>query len=115
MMEPAAGLVAWLLSFQPPHPGSLCGRGWPRAVWKGLIQFYRMAEKKNLVNSMIYFSFYQSFNSIAAKMMDLYPTMLSLHLCPSSIPPSIMYTCFWLVVVWVSLIGGRQKPRCFLY
>jgi hypothetical protein len=47
MVELAAGLAAWLLGFQPPHPGSLCGRGWLRAVWNGLIQFYCMAEKKN--------------------------------------------------------------------
>jgi hypothetical protein len=81
-------------------------------VWKGLIQFYRMAEKKKLVNSTIYFSFYHSNNSIATKTMDLYPPMLSLRSRLSSIPPSIVYTCFWLVVVCVSLIGSRQKPRC---
>jgi hypothetical protein len=35
MVELAAGLVAWLLGYQPPYPGSLCKRGWLRAVWKG--------------------------------------------------------------------------------
>ena len=27
MVEPVAGLAAWLLCFLPPRPGSLCGRG----------------------------------------------------------------------------------------
>ena len=53
MVEPAAGPVAWLLGFQSPHPGSLCGRGWPSAVLMGLIPFYCMDEKKSKLIDII--------------------------------------------------------------
>ncbi len=114
MVEPAAGLVAWLLGFQLPHPKSLCGRGWPRAVWKGLIQFYCMARKKLIyLTQQFILVFHHSSNSIVAKMMDLY--------LPHALPPfaplihtTIHHICLFFVDCCVCIIDW-QLPKATMY
>jgi hypothetical protein len=50
-------------------PGSLCGRGWPRAVCKGFIYFGCPADKQIITKLNNYFSFYNPPNSIVIHTM----------------------------------------------
>ncbi len=102
------------LHFQPPPPGSLWGRGWPRVAWLGFTKWYKPAEKKivaKLNDFIIVYTSYSTYN--APKMIVLrFPHASRLSHLPS-ILPSVAAACFWLVVVWAVVEWWLSKALVY--
>jgi len=103
------------LHFQPPHPGSHWGRGWPRVVWLGFTKYTNRPRKKivtKLNDFIIVYTSYSTYN--APKMMvSRFPhASCSSHL--PSILPSVKAACFWLVVVWWAVVD-RRLSKAMVY
>ena len=97
-----------------PNPRTLCGRGWPREMCEGFLQFYILAKKK-------YLQCQQQFNSsFIMLLITISPETMVFHLPRApprshllSVPSFAVFACFWLVVVYE--ITDRQPSKASVY
>ena len=113
MVEPVAGLAAWLLCFEPLHPWETLREGLAKGKFKRFHVVSLNGREKifTKVNKFILvFTSYSMSNT--PKTMELcFPHAFCLLHLPS-ILPSIMAACFLLVVVLSDLL--RAKTDGFL-
>jgi hypothetical protein len=77
--------------------GSWCSASWPSNVWSLTMRYVTPSHLPH--------------TDVEHWYPSATPPRLSLFSTLSSPAPAH----FWLVVVWLCLIGGRQKPRCIYY
>ncbi len=95
-----------------PTPGSLCGRGWPRAVFEGFIKFGWPTKKK------IYYKLNIFLPPIQLTMPPKWwhcaaPMRPARHISPPCSPPSRPPVFGWLLCFDL-LIGSRLTPPWIL-
>jgi hypothetical protein len=110
MVEPVAGLAAWLKCFEPPHPQEILLEGLTEGRFKrfNVASLNGREEIFTKLNNLFYnFTSYPTSNAPKTIELRLPHASRSLHL--PSILPSIPDAYFWLVVVWE--IIDRQPPK----
>jgi hypothetical protein len=114
MVEPVAGLVAWLLCFEPPHHQETL----QEEMAEGKFERFHVVtlngqEKKftKLIKFILVFTSYSTSN--APKTMELrFPHAPHLSHLPSTLT-NVAATCFWLVGAFK--IINRQPSKAVVY
>ena len=114
MVEPVAGLAAWLLCFEPLHPWETLREGLAKGKFKRFHVVSLNGREKiftKLNKFILVFTSYSISNT--PKTMELhFPHASCLSHLPS-ILPSIVAACFWLVVAFK--IINRQPLKAMVY
>ncbi len=99
-----------------PTPGSLCGRGWTRAVWWVLFNNVYRPRKNSLLTKQIYFSYLPPLNFLCPPKRWCHPpcTLPSGYTC-SSIPAWLSPHVFSWLLCAPPLIGGHLSSDIYIY